>query len=102
MITISAAAAASNDTVSGLELPLRWPSSTGYAAARNKLANARATLAARLGALRRAVQGISQKMLTQNLRPLERDGLELRRLLSDRPIQVEYSLLSAALRLRQS
>jgi len=46
----------------------------------------------RFGALRRAVQGISQKMLTQNLRLLERDGLVLRRLLSDRPIQVEYSL----------
>lgn len=53
----------------------------------------------RFGALRRAVQGISQKMLTQNLRLLERDGLVLRRLLSDRPIQVEYSLSKRGLAL---
>lgn len=53
----------------------------------------------RFGSLRRAVQGISQKMLTQNLRHLERDGLVLRRLLSDRPIQVEYSLSERGLAL---
>lgn len=47
----------------------------------------------RFGELRRAVPGITQKMLTQTLRRLERDGLVDRRVLADmRPPQVEYSL----------
>ncbi|QSF54758.1 winged helix-turn-helix transcriptional regulator [Brevundimonas fontaquae] len=42
--------------------------------------------------LMRQVQGISQKMLTQTLRGLERDGLVNRAVLPTSPIQVEYSL----------
>jgi DNA-binding HxlR family transcriptional regulator len=46
----------------------------------------------RFGHLRKRIEGVSQKMLTQTLRNLERDGLLMREVLSDRPIQVAYSL----------
>lgn len=47
----------------------------------------------RFGQLRRAVPGITQKMLTQTLRRLEHDGLVHREVLVQmRPPQVEYSL----------
>ncbi|WP_396667631.1 winged helix-turn-helix transcriptional regulator [Microbacterium sp. R86528] len=47
----------------------------------------------RFGELRRAIPGITQKMLTQTLRRLEQDGLVLRTVLTQmRPPQVEYSL----------
>ena len=42
--------------------------------------------------LRRAVDGVSQKMLTQTLRNLERDGLVARTIVCDRPIAVSYAL----------
>ena len=42
--------------------------------------------------LRRTIGGISQKMLTQTLRALERDGLVLRRDVARVPRQVEYEL----------
>lgn len=46
----------------------------------------------RHGELRRVIQGISQKMLTQTLRRLEMDGL-VQRIVFDRvPPHVEYSL----------
>lgn len=46
----------------------------------------------RLGQLRRAIPGITQKMLTQTLRRLEQYGLVHRKVLPTRPPQVEYSL----------
>lgn len=46
----------------------------------------------RFGELRREVGGISQKMLTQTVRDLERDGLVERRVHPTVPVTVEYSL----------
>ncbi|ALG91527.1 MULTISPECIES: winged helix-turn-helix transcriptional regulator [Actibacterium] len=46
----------------------------------------------RFNALRRVVDGISQRMLSVTLRHLERDGLVNRRVLPLTPPQVEYSL----------
>jgi DNA-binding HxlR family transcriptional regulator len=47
----------------------------------------------RFGELKRACEGISQKMLTQTLRKLERDGLVTRTLHTDTlPIKAEYQL----------
>jgi DNA-binding HxlR family transcriptional regulator len=46
----------------------------------------------RFGVLRRRIEGISQKMLTQALRTLERDGLVERVVVNTRPLAVEYRL----------
>ena len=46
----------------------------------------------RFGDLRRRLEGISQKMLTQTLRAMERDGLIIRQLHDERPVRVEYEL----------
>jgi DNA-binding HxlR family transcriptional regulator len=48
----------------------------------------------RFGELKRALQGVSQKMLTQTLRNLEHDGLILRTVFTGRPLRVDYSLTS--------
>jgi DNA-binding HxlR family transcriptional regulator len=49
-------------------------------------------VAVRFGQLRKAVAGISQKMLTQTLRDLERNGLVVRVVYPVIPPHVEYSL----------
>jgi DNA-binding HxlR family transcriptional regulator len=46
----------------------------------------------RWGELRRAVQGISEKMLAQTLRTLEKDGFVLRTAQATVPPRVDYSL----------
>jgi DNA-binding HxlR family transcriptional regulator len=46
----------------------------------------------RFGALRRAVPDISQRMLTQTLRDLQRDGYVSRAVFPTQPPSVEYSL----------
>lgn len=48
----------------------------------------------RFSDLRRSITGISQKMLTQTLRDLERDGLVVRDIYPVIPPRVEYSLTS--------
>lgn len=46
----------------------------------------------RFSALRRRIDGVSEKMLSQTLRTLERDGLVVRRALVARSPHVEYRL----------
>lgn len=46
----------------------------------------------RFGALRRALPDISQRMLTQTLRDLQRDGLIVRTVFPTKPPSVEYGL----------
>ncbi|TVX92808.1 winged helix-turn-helix transcriptional regulator [Paenibacillus agilis] len=47
---------------------------------------------ARTSELKRLVTGISQKMLTEQLKELERDGLVARKVFNQIPPKVEYSL----------
>ena len=46
----------------------------------------------RFNQLRREVEGISQKMLSQSLKSLERDGLVSRKATPTVPVTVEYSI----------
>jgi DNA-binding HxlR family transcriptional regulator len=48
----------------------------------------------RFSALERAITGVSQKMLIQQLRELERDGIVRRTVYPEVPPKVEYSLTS--------
>ena len=46
----------------------------------------------RFNELRRKVEGISTKVLSQSLKELERDGLVIRRAFATVPVTVEYSI----------
>lgn len=46
----------------------------------------------RFNALRRDIEGVTQKMLAQTLRALERDGLVTRSVLPTTPVAVEYAI----------
>jgi DNA-binding HxlR family transcriptional regulator len=46
----------------------------------------------RFNALRRRLEGVTQKALTQTLRRLERNGLVARRVIDTSPIAVEYAI----------
>ncbi|MBL7253192.1 winged helix-turn-helix transcriptional regulator [Paractinoplanes lichenicola] len=50
---------------------------------------------ARFSELRRRIDGVSQKMLTQTLRGLERDGIVRRTVHAEVPVRVVYSLTEA-------
>jgi DNA-binding HxlR family transcriptional regulator len=49
----------------------------------------------RTGELKRSIKGITQKMLTQQLRELEKDGYVHRKVYAQVPPKVEYSLTEA-------
>ena len=61
----------------------RWTAIVVYALARGTC---------RFGELQRAIGGVSQKVLTQTLRDLERDGLVVRTVYPVVPPKVEYAL----------
>lgn len=46
----------------------------------------------RYGELRKEIAGVSQKMLTQTLRSMERDGLVTRTVTPEVPVRVDYEL----------
>lgn len=54
----------------------------------------------RFSELRRKMPGVTQKMLTQQLRDLERDGFLTRRVFAEVPPRVEYSATQLTLSLR--
>lgn len=56
------------------------------------LVNALAAGPRRHGELRAVIAGVSQKMLTQTLRELERDGLVERTVTAQVPVRVDYEL----------
>ena len=46
----------------------------------------------RFNQIRRKIEGLSQKMLSQTLKSLERDGLVTRKAIPTVPVTVEYSI----------
>lgn len=55
----------------------------------------------RFGQIAKRVDGVSQKMLTQTLRGLERDGFLERRVTASVPVRVDYELTELGQELRE-
>ena len=55
----------------------------------------------RFNELKRAIDGISQRMLTLSLRSLERDGLVSRTVTNAVPVRVDYALTELGMSLRE-
>lgn len=66
------------------------------------LAQLFATAVLRFSELERAIDGVTQKMLIQQLKELEKDGLVLRTVYPQVPPKVEYSLTEIGLALAPS
>lgn len=56
----------------------------------------------RFAELRRALPGVSEKMLTQHLRQMQEDGLVHREVYAEVPPKVEYSLTEAGISLNEA
>ncbi|MGL1890893.1 MAG: helix-turn-helix transcriptional regulator [Spirochaetaceae bacterium] len=56
----------------------------------------------RFGALRREIDGISEKMLSQTLKHLELEGLVNRKEWDEKPPRVEYSLTKPGIKLSKT
>ncbi|MFD7292891.1 winged helix-turn-helix transcriptional regulator [Streptomyces sp. NPDC059897] len=56
----------------------------------------------RFSELRRALHGVSEKMLTQHLRQMEEDGLVRRTVYAEVPPKVEYSLTESGAALNEA
>lgn len=56
---------------------------------------------ARFNAIKRRLEGITHKALTEALRRLERNGLVSRRVITSSPIAVEYSITALGLTLQK-
>lgn len=54
----------------------------------------------RFGKLQKSIGGISQKVLTNNLRQMEESGLIIRKVFAEVPPRVEYSLTDLGLSLK--
>lgn len=54
----------------------------------------------RFGELKKSLEGITQKVLTNNLRQMESSGLVLRKVYAEVPPKVEYSLSDTGLSLK--
>ena len=55
----------------------------------------------RFNEIRRSLEGITQKSLTQSLRRLERNGIVARRVIDTSPVAVEYSITPLGQSLKQ-
>ena len=77
-----------------------WPLKCGLGSTPFERQSALSAPVLRFSELRRAVSGISQKMLIQQLRDLEKDGVVHRKVYPEVPPKVEYRLTEDGVALR--